>query len=220
MTPSPPPAALPPTGFPGTARAIRERCAEAALDARSFARPLAPCALATCRGTCCTHGVTLNAEETLVVTQLLARAGDALRAFVPDLPDAPLVRDADGVVRTARKPRAYHGVVPDYPAHFPDTACAFLGPTSECGLQNLADARGLHPWTYKPLACWLHPIRLSAEAIVLVDDASDAERFVSCTGCARTPRTGGQPAREVFAAELAHLGRWLDRDLLTEARGA
>jgi hypothetical protein len=209
------------TAFPATARAVREGCGGARLDAGSFAWPLAVCDLADCRGTCCTHGVTLNDEEALVVAQLAARHAAALRRLVPDLPDAPVVRDADGAMRTALKPRAYHGVVEDYPSHFPETACAFLGPAARCALQELAVERGQVPWAYKPLACWLHPVQVTADAVRLPDLASDPYPggFASRTPCGRSPACGGRPAHEVLAPELTHLGRWLGRDLLGELAG-
>lgn len=215
--PAPDPAAPPPTAFPATARALREACGDAPLDAASFAVPLRPCALAACRGTCCTHGVTLNAEEALVIRQVVARRGEALRAVAPALPAAPLVREPDGVVRTALLPRAMHATVVGYPAHFPDAACAFLAPDARCALQVLAEAEGRHPWHYKPLACWLHPIAVGADGIRLPDEAHDPHPggFASCTPCGRAlpgaPRA--RPAGEVLARELAHLGAWLGRPL-------
>jgi hypothetical protein len=207
-----------PTAFPATARAVRERCGGAELRAESFARPLARCALQVCRGTCCTHGVTLNGEEALVLAQITRRHRAALERLVPDLPAEPLVHDADGTVHTALKPRAFHGVVPDYPPHFADSACAYLGPHAHCGLQDLAVERAEAPWTYKPLACWLHPIALSGDEIVLPDAATDPYPggFASRTHCGTTPACGGSPAHEVLAAELAYLGEWLGRDLRAE----
>jgi hypothetical protein len=213
----------PATAFAGTARAVRDACAGAVVRAESFARPLAACDLARCRGTCCTHGVTLNDEEALVLTRLARRHADALGRLVPDLPPEPVVRDAsDGPARTALKPRTFRGLVPDYPAHFPDTACAFLGPTARCALQDLAAERGEAPWTYKPLACWLHPIQLSADEIRLPDEATDPYPggFASRTPCGRSPACGGAPAHEVLAPELEHLGRWLGRELRGEAAAA
>lgn len=213
----------PPTAFRATARALREACAGAALRAESFARPLAPCALESCRGTCCTQGVTLNAEEALVLTQLARRHAGALRRLAPDMPDEPIVRDAEGgVARTALKPRAFRSVVPDYPPHFPEAACAFLGPTAHCALQDLATEQGRAAWTYKPLACWLHPIAVSAAEIVLPDGATDPHPggFASRTACGRSPACGGAPARAVLAPELAELGQWLGRDLAAELAAA
>ena len=214
---TPGPARLP-TAFPATARAVREQCGGAELRVESFAGRLERCDLSSCRGTCCTHGVTLNEEEALVIAQLTRRERAAFERLVPDLPAEPVVRDDDGTVHTALKPRAYHGVVPDYPEHFADSACAYLGPTAHCALQDLAVERGEAPWTYKPLACWLHPIALSGDEIRLPDAATDPYPggFASRTPCGRAVRCGGSPAHEVLAPELAHLGAWLGRELRAE----
>ncbi|MDF1504908.1 hypothetical protein [Roseisolibacter sp. H3M3-2] len=222
----------PPTAFPATARALRDALAAVALDAASFARPLARCALADCRGTCCTEGVTLNAEEAMVLRALVRREGEALRALAPAMPDAPIVDeypdDEDGPARTALVPRRYHGVVAGYPPHFADAACAFLMPDARCALQALAERRGRPAWYWKPLACWLHPIALGADAIRLPDAATDRHAdgarggFASCTPCGRTAPAGapgGAPAAEVLAPELRALGALLGRDLAAEAAG-
>ena len=166
--------------------------------------------------------MTLNDEEALVVTHVARRHAAALRRLAPDLPPEQVVRDAAGVARTALKPRAFRALVADYPTHFPETACAFLGPTAHCALQDLAVERGEAPWTYKPLACWLHPIVLSAEEIRLPDAATDPYPggFASRTPCGRSPACGGATAHEVLAPELAHLGRWLGRDLRDELAAA
>jgi hypothetical protein len=215
----------PPTAYPATARALRDAFGDAPLDAASFARPLVRCALADCRGTCCTEGVTLNAEEAMVLRTLVRREGDALRALAPEMPADPIVRDAeeddeeDGPARTALVPRRYHGVVADYPPHFADAACAFLMPDARCALQALADQRGRPSWYWKPLACWLHPIALDGAGVRLPDAASDryGGGFASATPCGREA-PGGRPAREVLAAELRALGALLGRDLEAEAR--
>jgi hypothetical protein len=222
------------TAFPATARAVQEAFGGTPLDAASFARPLTRCALADCRGTCCTEGVTLNAEEAMVLRGLVRREEAALRALAPAMPAEPIVHDPmddgddeeDAPARTALVPRRYHGVVAGYPAHFADAACAFLTPDARCALQALADARGQPSWYWKPLACWLHPIALGADAIRLPDAASDRHAardgseggFASATPCGRETACG-RPAREVLAPELRALGALLARDLDAEARG-
>ena len=223
--------------FPATAHAVREAFGSTPVDAASFARPLTRCALADCQGTCCTEGVTLNAEEAMVLRALVRREGAALRALAPAMPEEPIVHEsidastdegddeADAPARTALVPRRYHGVVAGYPAHFHDAACAFLTPDARCALQALADARGRPSWYWKPLACWLHPIALGADAIRLPDAASDRHAaasggeggFASATPCGRAAARG-RPAHEVLAPELHALGALLDRDLAAEAR--
>jgi hypothetical protein len=193
------------TGFPATARHLATHFADAAIDEASFERPLARCDLRVCGGTCCAHGASLNAEEALVVRQLTRKHEARLREWVPDLPAEPVVV-VEGASRTAVKPRAMHGRVPGYPAHFPDTACAYLDDDARCALQRLAEHEGRHPWAYKPLACWLHPISLTPERVALPDAHTDPHPggFASATHCGRTAR-GGLPAREVLSAELEHL---------------
>jgi hypothetical protein len=76
---------------------------------------------------------------------------------------------------------------------------------------------GKHPWFYKPLTCWLHPINVSPERITLYDEKTDPYRFpdydgyLSRTFCGRTMSLG-RPAYEVLRPELEFLGRILGRD--------
>lgn len=219
---------LPPTGFPATARAVRQAFAGARLDAASFGRPLSPCSLAACGGTCCYDGVYVNPEVAAVLEHLAHREAPFFRSVGLDLPDPVIVEepgeDGASYPRTALRHEPFHREVEGYPEHFADTACAFLLADARCGLQVLAEARGLHPWHYKPMACWLHPISLSPEEVVLHDAATDpyAEGgcggFSSATPCGRTDPCG-RPAARVLRPELEHLGAWLGRDLLAELAG-
>lgn len=209
----------PRTAFPATERLLRSVLADAPLDAASFETRLTPCALARCGGTCCAEGATLNAEEALVLKQIVRRHAEFLRALAPELPEPAIVRE-DGVERTARRARPFRALVPNYPEHFPETACGFLLDDGRCALQCLAESQGRHPWTYKPLACWLHPISVSPEAIRLPDETTDpyAGGFATRTHCGRASACG-TPAREVLAAELEFLGGVLGRDLEAELAG-
>ena len=206
----------PSTAFGGTERLLRTVMTDARLDVPSFERRLSACSLERCHGTCCAEGATLNAEEALVLRQISRSRGALLDALVPDLPH-PAVVSEGGVDRTALKARAFRARVAEYPAHFPETACAFLMEDSRCALQCVAEEEGRHPWTYKPLACWLHPISISASSIELPSTETDPypQGFASQTHCGRTTSCG-QPAHEVLAAELDFLGRLLERDLLAE----
>lgn len=213
-----PPDDSPRTAFPGTERLLRSALADAPLDFPSFERRLSPCSLARCAGTCCAEGASLNAEEALVLEQVAGRRSDFLRGLVPDLPEPAVV--ADGAVhRTALKARPFRARVPDYPPHFPETACGFLLEDGRCALQCLAESEGRHPWTYKPLACWLHPISVSPGRIALPDEGTDPHPggFATQTHCGGSEACG-RAAREVLAGELDFLGGVLGRDLRTELR--
>ncbi|HEV2733214.1 MAG TPA: hypothetical protein VGV85_00200 [Longimicrobiaceae bacterium] len=208
----------PRTAYPATESALRAAVADAPLDRESFERPLARCSLARCHGTCCSEGVYLNAEVAATVRNLLRRDGELFRSLGMERPEDAVVEEVeDGVrsVRTALRPKPFRARVPDYPAHFPETACAFLLDDARCALQVAAEAKGLHPWHYKPLACWLHPVSISPEGIRLHDRSSDPypDGWTSETHCGRTEPCG-RPAREVLGAELEFLGGILGRDLL------
>ncbi|MBR4963050.1 MAG: hypothetical protein IKY54_04025, partial [Muribaculaceae bacterium] len=46
-----------------------------------------------------------------------------------------------------------------FPKHFTKTRCVFALASGECSLQRLATDTQMHPWKYKPRACWSFPIR-------------------------------------------------------------
>lgn len=208
------------TAFTATERMLRARFGDAPLDPASFRRLLHPCSLDRCGGTCCSAGASLNGEEALVIRQLARRHPDFFAVLVPDLPQPPVVRDG-GTERTATRPRPFRADVPDFPAHFEETACAFLLGDGRCALQCLAEVEGRHPWSYKPLACWLHPISLSPDGIALPDERTDPHPggFATQTHCGRT-ESCGSPAHGVLAAELEYLGGLLGRDLRAEIADA
>jgi len=123
---------------------------------------------------------------------------------------------------TVLKPFPFRSLVPDYPAHFEETACAFLMDDGRCGLQVLAEMDGKHPWYYKPFSCGLLPIKLWNGEIRLFDRQTDPfqypnyDGFISQTFCGRTSECG-LPAAQTLEPELSYLGQILNRDLVTEA---
>lgn len=206
------------TAFPGTVRSARTALADVPLDAASFERPLSPCDVARCHGACCSDGVPLNAEETAVLARLAVEEAPAFRAM--GLTPASLVATAEpgGVGHTGLRPREAGERSPRHPDSVPDTACAMLTPDGLCGLQVLAVDRGRHPWHWKPMTCWLHPIAADASGIRLPAEGISRERayrdggFASVTECSRAG-AGARPAREVLRPELEFLGRLIDRPL-------
>src|SRR5262245_8496096 len=188
------------TAFPATERAYREAVAVRQVDRASFDRPLARCDLARCRGSCCATGVAVNDETAAVLRRLVARERDWFRSIGIDLPDDVIASPPEAIAlgqgRTALAPRQFHGTVDGFADHFPDAACVFLLGDGRCSLQVLSVVRGHHPWYFKPMPCWLHPIIVSDEAVTVPDEQADhlpgheGEGFVTSTLCGRTSACG------------------------------
>jgi hypothetical protein len=206
------------TAFPGAESALRAHCAGAALDAPSFARRLARCDLARCRGMCCYDGVYVDEDTGAVLARLAVERRADFQAMGLALPDrilvtdrwrpSPLVSDQ----RTAVREFPFAAVVAGYPAHFRQTACVFMLEDGRCGLQVLSEKDGRHPWFYKPIPCWLHPIAIGETGITVHDEETDPFRFpwydgyVTQTFCGRTVADGARAA-DVLAEELSFLQR-------------
>lgn len=218
------------TAYPETLKWLGATVAAMRVDAASLRRPLSRCDLSQCRGTCCHDGVYLGPEEAEVLRSVVAEARDELAALGTELPDQAIVygswRGLASGPKTAVRSEARHGVVAGYPPHFPETACVFLLADARCALQGLALSRGLPPWFYKPLTCWMHPLALDGvedddPVLVLHDEDNDPQRYPDYDGFAcRTPcgKTcpDGAPAWEVLAEELSFLGELGGRDLVAE----
>lgn len=117
------------------------------------------CDLAACEAVCCHDGAWLTDDD----EKRLRLAIRAAPEVFSGLPRVKVVTAGAGVDRgrkTAVRPHVYR----QRPAHFTDTRCVFADPAGRCTLQLAAVQLGEHPWAYKPLACWLHPLRLTAGA--------------------------------------------------------
>jgi hypothetical protein len=218
------------TAYPETLAWLGETVATMEVDAASLRRPLRRCDLALCRGTCCHDGVYLGPEEAEVLREIVGEARDELAALGLDLPEQVIVygswRGTVSGPKTAVRPEPKHGLVEGYPPHFPETACVLLLPDARCALQALALRRGLPPWFYKPLTCWMHPLAIDGveegrPILTLHDEANDPQTypdyggFVSRTHCGRTC-PGGEPAWQVLGEELRFLGELGGRDLVED----
>jgi hypothetical protein len=215
------------TAFPRAEADLRGRLADASVDADSFKRPLSRCSLAVCRGMCCYDGVYVTDDEAEVIQALAVREGDFFRAQGLELPPQVIVEgEWEGVVagkKTAVVPHDFSREVPGFPRHFHDTECVFHMRDGRCGLQVLSEAHGRHPWYYKPLTCWLHPISIApgdggqGAVVVLESVESDPYRvpgydgYTAYTFCGRTDPCG-QPASSVLDEEISFLGAIAGRD--------
>lgn len=202
--------------FADTATYVGELVREMKVDYEAFRIRLRPCEMSVCRGTCCHDGVRLSQGD--------AERIDALCADDPALPSAAIER-LNGGYKTATRPANADELASDYPAHFPPTRCVFLDESSFCALQKKAIAEGEHPWKYKPLTCWLHPLVIDSSGdrpmLTLYRKGNDPQKeegypgFASCTHCGREDDFG-IPAHEALMAELVELGRLGGRDLYAE----
>lgn len=219
------------TAFVRSAGDLARQLREAAVDHAAFQRPLRRCALARCRASCCHDGVVVGTEEEMVIRELVEAKRRPLAGYgwsEPGLgaieePDgdratAGFVDSDDGKRRTATRPAETAELADDFPAQFKRSRCVFLDREHRCVLQRLADDEDRHPWFWKPISCWMHPLLLRAgdrPVLTLPDPADDPEGFVCCTHCGRTEQDG-EPAAVVLIEELEMLRAISGRDFARE----
>ena len=213
------------TAYPEQERELRRQLREAALDHDSFVTPLRICELATCRATCCHDGVILETEEREIIDGVIRSRAERLAAYGWREPE--WIATEGRRVRSVTKPATEDELAAGFPAHFPRTRCVFLDAGHRCVLQRLAADEGRHPWFWKPISCWMHPLVLRSRGgrpmLTLPaggDDPSAAPGypgFSSHTPCG-IPCPDAPPARDTLAPELRLLGEISGRDLLAELR--
>jgi len=219
------------TAYPDDEALLRQRFAGGRVDAQSFRRPVARCEITVCRGMCCYDGVYVSPESAAVIERVAGTHADFFAGLGLRLPGRVIVegewRWKKGGLKTAVGPRAFSTTVAGFPPHFNDTACVFLTGDGRCSLQLLSQHLGRHPWYYKPVKCWMHPITLEGDeksVLVLHNDRTDPYRlpgydgFVTKIFCGKTC-PGGEPASVVLKDELTFLSRIVGRELLAEAEG-
>ncbi len=218
------------TAYPDDEAVLRRRLASAQVDVPSFRRPLKRCEIAHCQGMCCYDGVYVSEASAIIIEDIARRHAAFFAGLGLDLPGRVIVEGdwpwKKGGLKTAVRPRAFSRTVEGFPSHFRDTACVFLAPDGRCALQVLSAHLGRHPWYYKPVKCWMHPITIQGEEearLVLPSYATDPFRFPGYDGfvsqifCGKTC-PGGEPASTVFRDELTFLSRIVGRDLLTQTQ--
>ncbi len=179
---------------------------------------------------CCNDGVYVSEASAARISKLAGEHAAFFTALGLDIPPRVIVEGdwagrSDGL-KTAVRPHPFSKTVDGYPKHFNDTACIFLTSDGRCSLQVLSEHLGRHPWFYKPVKCWMHPMTLSGQAkdvLILHSQETDPYRlpryhgFVSTIFCGKTC-PGSAPASEVLAPELSFLSRIVGRDFLAEIR--
>ncbi|MBK1792610.1 hypothetical protein [Persicirhabdus sediminis] len=209
--------------------ALAEQLRHCVVDADSFLQPLVPCQLGVCKATCCHDGVTLSSQDAEVLEKFVTdRQGDLANLGFDLPPNGIIEHVSGGKCKTRTRAAEINDLADDYPAHFPNTKCLFLDPQNRCYLQRLAYDEGIHPWSYKPITCWLHPVvilpagRDSARATLKLHQVDKDPQtqpgypgFATFTHCGRRDDCG-KVAHEVLAGELAALSSLVSRDFVSE----
>ncbi|MDK2970341.1 MAG: hypothetical protein PWP23_96 [Candidatus Sumerlaeota bacterium] len=213
--------------IPESRKYFRKRLSKAPIDFESFGTLLKPCTMGECCGMCCYDGVCLDEDEEHYV-------GAVVDAHPLHFKELGITRenafeDAIFIDTETRKTRTKKFKYPEhvnFPKHFDKTSCVFRYDDGRCSLQALAMEHGEHPWAYKPVSCWLHPISLERHDKTVLwlptmgkdhltdDDFPGYAPYTRC-GCAFPD---GQPAYEVLSWELETLGAVVGRDFLGEIR--
>ena len=212
------------TAFPRLELELGRQVREARLDHEVFQRPLKVCDLTRCRATCCHDGVYLCDEEREGIDGALTGNADLLIKYGWSRSSWEESRDGRMKTRTIDADDSELGE--GFPAHFPKTRCVFLDGEHRCVLQRLSVDRGHHPWWWKPVSCWLHPLLIRRQpdgrpVVTLAQPERDpAARpgypgFGSFTPCGVSPEEG-PPAWQALRGELDLLGKLGDRDLVAE----
>jgi len=225
------------TLFPETAIEVGQQVREAILDHDAFEQRVKPCELASCKATCCYDGVYLGSEEVEMVKVLVEREaekGTWDRYGLEAKDGSPLsvgnilTTSETGRDKTSVRKAKTGELAEAFPTHFNQTRCIFLDSLGRCGFQRLAMEEGVHPWFYKPLTCWIHPLALdppetrgSRAKLTLYNDQTDPHVEKDYPGfCSHTPcgkvNQNGIPAKESLKEELIYLSKISERDLLTE----
>jgi hypothetical protein len=165
------------------------------------------CRLEECRAACCLHGVWVDPLEK---EDILRHAS----AIIPFLPEAR--RDPQGWFQGEQEqddllPSRYAvpSAVVSNPAHYGGTECIFLRKDALCSLQVAANAKGEHPWRWKPFHCIIHPITTEDGMVTIAPDAELLAEEGSCF------RAGSRESRmnDWLAEELEFLtGLGADRE--------
>lgn len=211
------------TAFPETEKEMRQRFQRAHLDRHAFQRRYSPCDLKECHGTCCHDGAILGREEAEVLSQFVEQHQHDLDALGIDTSEL-LVERTDGGFRTKRVFGGHRTKTKGFPDHFPDTTCAFKLKDHRCALQVLSVQQGQHPWYWKPIACWMHPLAFheaTTRSITVYTKENDPLKeegyhgFTGWTPCGKC-RAEGLTGTETFSPELKFLGSIIGRDLIGE----
>jgi Fe-S-cluster containining protein len=130
-----------------------------------FHLKLSRCDISKCEAMCCYDGAYLTFEEEQLIHSLVK---DYPNIFT-NIPNNYIL---DGYWnneyygrKTAVKKHIYKNS--NFPEHFSSTRCVFADSLGYCKFEKLARSLNIHPWEYKPSACWLFPLKINDGKIIL-----------------------------------------------------
>lgn len=177
-----------------------------------------------CRAECCSHGVRLDPAEAGRVADIVrehpaffSHLSRVKQALVP-IDDPNLGRvfftevvTADGSGKNGIRRSMGAGKTINIAEHG-DPMCVFALEDRRCSLQVASVALGLHPWTFKPTACWLFPLKYSVHELTdnkkyyRLDWAGAVRPEVADYPCSRVD-PGGDRATGVLQQEITYFKR-------------
>ena len=126
---------------------------------------------------CCYDGVYVDRNTADVLQQISQARAVEFQESGLTLPSTVITeavwRDGSSGLKTETKPTDFRSKVEGFPNHFDDTSCVFHADDGRCTLQTLGLKDNKHPWFYKPLTCWLHPIHISPDRITIFNENTD-----------------------------------------------
>jgi len=136
------------------------------------ARPkISGCNTKSCMAICCYDGVYIDDEDEMKLIGFIEENRDEFN----QLPRKYIVDGNWKDVVTGRKTavRKHKHEMKDFPKHFNMTNCVFAGDNGICQIQKVATKLDLHPWKYKPKACWMLPITVLEDGEIIPPPKGD-----------------------------------------------
>lgn len=158
------------------------------------------CKLEKCQGVCCSYGVWMDKGE---VQDILEHSAWICPHMPPGLEEPDLwFEDRKEADEYAPSGEVIHSTVVDDSDSVRGTTCVFRRKDHKCALQVAADAKGFHPWRFKPFYCVLHPLDLDEEGQITLPDFEEIiDEPASCLRSAAKPI----PLLVTFEEELRYL---------------
>lgn len=165
---------------------------------------LSRCDIKVCEAMCCHDGAYITPEEEQLLHELIENTPELSNILPKEyIVDGYWNNEYYGRKTSVRNHKYKN---PGYPSHFPSTRCVFADDMGYCSLEKHARKNNIHPWTYKPSACWKFPLdaNMNPPPIESKEDIyrrDDYDGFATIVPCGRHD-VHGKPWREILELEL------------------